>query len=307
MLPAPRDNLRGIAWILFSVLAASGMSVAVRELSGGLDSRMIVLLRATLSSAAILALLATLPRLRASLRFTRPATHITRGLLIALSTHLGFYTLAEIPLATAAILFFTAPIFATILAGPLLGEHVGPRRWAAVAAGFAGALIILRPGVGDLHPAMLAALGSSAFFAIALLQSRGLAEADGPFSAFTSSVIITALATLPFMSGGWGLPPTGFAWAITGLLVITGAARGIADIQAYRHGEASILGPITYLRLVLVGLAGYLFYGEIIDGPTLIGAAIIIASTLYISQRAARQAQNRRRAASAAEIVPSSR
>ncbi|MEO0911692.1 MAG: DMT family transporter, partial [Pseudomonadota bacterium] len=174
----------------------------------------------------------------------------------------------------------------------------------AVLAGFAGALIILRPGFQELHPAMLAALGSSALFAIALLQSRGLAEADGAFSAYTSSVIITTIISLPLMSGGWGLPQTGLTWGLVLLLTATGVARGVADIQAYRHGEASLLGPITYLRLVLIGGAGYLLYDEIIDGPTLLGAAIIIAATLYIARR---EAQNRRRARKAAEIVPSSR
>ncbi len=303
----PRDNLRGIVWILFSVVTASIMSVAVRELSASLDSRMIVLLRSALAAAAIFAALAVSRHLRAQIRFSRPMSHITRGIFIALSTHLGFYTLASIPLATASILFFTGPIFATILSGPMLGDHVGPRRWAAVLIGFLGALIILRPGISELHPAMLAALGSSALFALALMQSRGLAEADGPLSTYTSSTVITALISLPIVGDGWQMPPDGIAWVLTALIILTGTGRSIGDIQAYRYGEASILGPIVYLRLVLVGGAGYVLYNEVIDGPTFLGAAIIISASLYIARREARLAQNRRRARKAADIVPSSR
>lgn len=302
-----RDNLRGVAWILVSVAGASIMSVAVRELSGAIDSRMIVLLRSGLSMGAIVALLAVVPRLRGQMRFSRPGLHLLRGTLIGASTHLGFYTLAHIPLAMATVLFFTGPIFATLLSGPLLGDKVGPRRWAAVLAGFVGALIILRPGIGAMHPAMLAALGSSALFAMALILSRGVAQADGPVSTFVSSVAITTVMTLPVMGDAWELPSGALAWGVVGVLVVTGGLRNVADIEAYRHGEASIVGPITYLRLVFIGGAGYVLYNERIDGPTVVGAVIIIAATLYIARRERRIAQNLRRARSAAEIVPSSR
>ncbi len=304
--PHQTDNLRGILWILGSVVAASAMSVGVRELSYSLDSRMIVLLRAGLTTAAILAVIAASGAFRRKLTFTRPGLHLFRGTLIAVSTHLGFYALAHVPLATVSVLFFTAPIFATLLTGPMQGEYVGPRRWAAVIAGFMGAVIILRPTTG-FDPAMLAALGSSLLFAIALLLSRRLAEADGPTSAYVSSVVVTVIVTIPVMGDAYALPQTGFVWLIVLVVLVTGAIRGVADIEAYRHGEASILGPITYLRLVLVGLAGYILYDEVVDGPTWIGAAIIIGAALYIARREALAAQNRRRARKAAEIVPSSR
>ncbi|QPH53290.1 DMT family transporter [Pontivivens ytuae] len=277
------DNLRGLGWMLFSVASASAMSVGVRVVSLEIDSRMIVTLRAGLTTLILLVLL---PLLWRRLRITSWRDHIVRGALIGVSTHLGFYTLAEIPLATATVLFFTAPIFATILAALFQNERVGPRRWAAVAAGFIGAAIILRPGFNALHPAMLAALASSLLFAIALSMSRRVATADGPFSAFVSSVVVTLVLSLPLAAPVWSLPHSTLGWSIMALVVATGAMRNIADIQAYRYAEAGLLAPVTYLRLVLIGLAGYVLFGEVIDSYTGVGATLIVVSTLYIAHRA---------------------
>ncbi|MEL7275512.1 MAG: DMT family transporter [Pseudomonadota bacterium] len=283
--PAHRDNLRGLTWILFSVIASSAMSVAVRPVSLEVDSRMVVMLRAGITCGLLLVAIPLIWRYRDRMRFSRPRDHLIRGALIAFSTHLGFYTLASIPLATASVLFFTAPIFATLLAMAVHGERVGPRRIAAVGAGFAGALIILRPGFRTFEPAMLAALGSSLLFALALTMSRGLARADGPMSTYVSSVVVTAVISLPLAAPVLALPVSTYAWVATAVLVVAGGARGVADIQAYRYGDAAVLAPVTYLRLVFVGIAGYLMFDERIDGPTLLGAAIIVTATLYIAQR----------------------
>jgi drug/metabolite transporter (DMT)-like permease len=223
---APRDNKRGLLWALVSVLGASLMTLAVRGVSLELDSRMVVMFRAGLTSLILIAGIILLSRLRRDLRFSKPGMHLLRGTLIGISTNLGFYTLANIPLATATVLFFTAPIFATILGALLHGEKVGPRRIAAIAAGFLGALVILRPGFEAFHPAMLAALGSSALFSIALTLSRNLANADGAVSTYFSSVVITVLATLPIALPVWQVPTTGITWFAVAVLVITSAVRG---------------------------------------------------------------------------------
>jgi drug/metabolite transporter (DMT)-like permease len=284
--PGP-DNALGVGWMLFSVVTASAMTVAARELSTEMDSRMVVLLRAGLTLIAVLPLLA-LPSIRRGLRLSRPRLHLQRGLLIGVSTHLGFHAIATLPLATATVLFFTAPIFATVLAGPINGERVGPRRWAAVGAGFLGALIILRPGVGSFEPAMWGALLSSLMFATALSLSRGLAEADGPVSAYLSSVVLTVLVSAPLAAPVWTLPSDGFAWTVVAVLVLTSAARGLGDLQAYRYGEASVVGVVAYLRLVLIGAAGWWLFAETPDAPTLLGGAVIVGATLYIAHRARR-------------------
>jgi len=277
--------MRGLIWAVVSVVGASAMTLGVREVALDLDSRMIVMFRAGLTSIALLVALALLPRLRRQMRFSRPWQHLFRGALIGVSTNLGFYTLANIPLATATVLFFTAPIFATIFAALVHHERVGPRRGFAAVAGFCGALVILRPGFAAFHPAMLAALGSSLLFAIALTLSRKLANADGALSAYVSSVLITAIVTLPLALPVWKIPASPVIWSAIGIVIVASAIRGVADIQAYRFAEAASLAPVAYLRLVLIGVGAWVLFGQGIDLATWIGAAIIIASTLYIAHR----------------------
>lgn len=286
-LPVPgSDNLRGGMWMLFSVVTASAMTLAARELTSGMGSRMVVFLRAAVVVVALAPLLAV-PRFRRMMRFSRPWLHLARGGLIGVSTQLGFYSIAHMPLAAATVLFFTAPIFATLLAGPVNGEKVGPRRWAAVGAGFLGALIVLRPGAGDFEPAAVAALVSSLMFAAALSMSRGLAEADGAPPAYVSSVVLTALVGLPLALPVWSLPGDAAGRAVLAVLMLTSTARGIGDRQAYRLGEASVTGVISHLRLVLIGAAAWWLFGEVPGAATWIGGAVIVASTLYIARRAA--------------------
>ncbi len=290
-LPVPpvqeRDNKRGILWILLSVFAASVMTLTVRQLAAEFDSRLIVLFRSVLTMGLLGVLVILFSPLRRNLRFSKPWLHIARGTAIGISTHLGFYTIASIPLATATVLMFTAPVFATLISVVIHGEKIGPRRIAAIAVGFIGALIILRPGGAPLQLGMLSALASSMLFATALSMSRPIAEADGPLSAFTSSVVLTAIISVPLAAPVWAVPTDIGAWLAIGLLIIGGGLRNLADLQAYRHAEAAVLAPITYLRLVLIGTAAYFLFGESPDTPTLIGAAIIISSTLYVARREA--------------------
>ena len=284
--PAPvRDNWRGLKWMLVSVLASSAMTLAARFASQDMDSRMVVLARGGLTLMAMLALFALSSNLRRKLQFTDVRAHLIRGILIALSTQMGFYTISVIPLATTTVLFFTAPIFATLLAILIHGETIGPRRIGAIAVGFAGVLIILRPGFDTLELGLITAIGSSLTFAMALTMSRNLSNADGPISTYFSSVVIMVIVSVPIAAPVFTLPELPATWLALIALVVTSSIRGIGDIEAYRHADAALLTPITYLRLVFIGLGAYAFFDETIDHPTLIGAAIIISATLYIAQR----------------------
>lgn len=282
-----QNNMRGLVWALVSVVGASLMTLAVRGVALELDSRMIVMFRAGIATLAVLAGVILFSRLRRELRFSRPMLHLLRGTLIGVSTNLGFYTLAHVPLASATVLFFTAPIFAALWGALLHGERVGPRRIAAIAAGFLGALVILRPGFGTFQPAMLAALGSSALFSVALTLSRNLANADGALSAYFSSVVITVFVTLPVVWPVWQMPSDPLTWFAIAVVVVASAVRNVADIQAYRFAEAASLAPIAYLRLVLIGFGAWILFDQTIDLPTWIGAVIVIAATLYIARREA--------------------
>lgn len=283
------DNAHGLRWMLFSVLSSSAMTIAARYASWELDSRLVVLYRAGLTLLAVAVALMIWPALRHRLKVTRWRDHLMRGLLIAISTHLGYYTIANVPLATTTVLFFTAPIFATVLAVMLHGETIGPRRMAAIAAGFSGALIILRPGFDAIEIGLITAILSSLTFALALNMSRNLSRADGPLSVYVSSMVFTMLLSIPIAAPVMAMPDLPMTWIALIAITITGSLRGVADIQAYRYAEAALLAPVTYLRLVFIGLGGFFLFDETVDIYTAIGAIIIIGATLYITRREAAQ------------------
>ena len=288
------DNLRGMGWMGISVLGASLMAIAVRGVSHEISSNMIVFYRAAIILAFMLAALAMSRKTRQAMRFSRPWLHVLRGSLIGFATMMGYYTIATIPLATGTVLFFTAPIFATLINMFLHGERVGPRRITAIVLGFLGAVIVLRPDVGRIEPGMVTAIGSSMCFALALSLSRNLARADGAVSTFCSSIFFTVLVSLPLAARDFQVPELGWTWIALSAVVVSTVVRGYADIVAYNLAEAAVLAPLTYMRLVLIGVAAYFVFGEVPDTATYIGAAIIVGSTLYIAQR---QAALRRKAA----------
>lgn len=282
-------NAEGALWILVSVAGATAMTLAVRYLAPDVHTVMLAFLRSLLALVTVLPFLWRRGGNRRPVRITAWKLHVARGLMLAIALNTGFYAIWKLPLAVAAILFFLAPVFATVLAGPLLGEQVGPRRWGAIAAGFVGTLIILRPGFGSFDPAMLAALGSSMAFAAALMLGRIISDRDGTDGIFVSSSVIVAVATLPPALFHWKLDLELWQWAAVAVLVFGSSLRTYADIRAYAVGDAGFIAPFTYLRLVTVGGAGYVLFGEAVDGPTLLGGTIIIAATLYIAIRERRK------------------
>ena len=284
-------NLRGALWMLASVLGATGMTVFVRMLSADMHTAMIAFLRSAVGLAFLAPLLLRADGGRGALRMRRPHAHLLRGALIAAALNLGFYAIWKLPVAIATILFFLAPIFSTALAPAMAGETVGPRRWAAVLAGFAGALIVLRPGLAPFDPAMLAALGSSLCFALALMIGKRLSAEDGSDAVFASSALLTAALTLPPALLAWSLPETLWLWGLVLALSAMSSLRGYADIRAFAVGEASVVAPVSYLRLPAIGLAGWLLFGETLDLWGLVGGAVIVGATLYIMLRERRLAK----------------
>lgn len=280
------DNMAGASWIVASCIGATVMTISIRMVADDMDSRMIAYLRCALG-LWILAPWVIDGGWR-DLRFSNPLLHLLRGALMAGALNLGFYAIATLEMATATILFFLAPIFATALAGPILAEQVGLRRWSAVAAGFVGAVIILRPGFAGLEWGMLAGVASACCFSISLLLSKILGPVDGARSVLLSSTLVAAVLTLPIAAPVWSMPSSAEIWFWMGVLVLSSSLRMYADIRGYSLGEAGFLAPFAYLRLLFVGLAGWLLFTEIPDGWTLLGGTVIVGATLYIAHRESR-------------------
>jgi drug/metabolite transporter (DMT)-like permease len=269
------------------------MNAAVKLLGARYPANEIVWARFT--GHLIVMLLVFLPQYGSQLFATRrPAVQIGRGLLMLVGNTLFVIAIAHVPLATASAIGFTAPLIVTALAGPLLREHVGIRRWSAVLIGFAGALVIIRPGSGlpggaFSNPMLLLLLLGSATHALYLIATRWIGRYDDPstsivFSALIGSLVMTL--ALPF-SFVWPRDP--FDVAMLCGLGLIGAAGHYLVIRAFRDGPAAVIAPLSYVELIGTATLGYLIFDNFPDLWTWTGAAVIIASGIYIAFRERRR------------------
>ncbi len=221
----------------------------------------------------------------AVVRTRRLGLQLLRSLLLLGATFFFFLAVKYIPLATATSIGFVGPLFVTALSVPLLGEKVGPRRWAAVVFGFGAVLVIIRPGAEVLHWAVVLPLLVAACFAFYQITTRILSRSDGSittlfYSGTVGAVVMTLL--LPFQE--WQAPTAG-GWAIMACLGLTGSIGHLVMIRAFTVAPASSLAPFSYLQLVWATLLGFAAFADLPDLWTLIGALMLAASGLYVLYR----------------------
>jgi drug/metabolite transporter (DMT)-like permease len=201
----------------------------------------------------------------------------------------GFWALVHLPLVQAVALSYTTPLFVTVGAALLLGEVVRARRWTAVAVGFLGVLVILRPGLVPLTPASVAALASAGLAASAAISIKILARTESAEAIVIYMVLIMTPLSLLAAAPVWAWP----SWHTTAWLVLTGFFGTSAHwclTHAYKLGDASALTPITFAQLPVVAILAWWLFGEPVDVWTIGGAGIICGSTLYIVHREAQLA-----------------
>ncbi len=222
--------------------------------------------------------------LRRLVRTRHPRLQFIRSAMHFMAAFCAFLALRYLPLAEATAIAFLWPLLACVLSVPILGERVGRWRWAAIFVGLAGALIIIRPGLGVVHWAAFLALGMAAAYAAYHVLTRRVGAAD-PFmtSLFymgTVGVVVTT-ATLPFI---W-MPPDQTQWLLLATLGLSGATSHFCVIQALQNAAASTLAPFGYIHLVSATLLGYVIFDALPDGPTIVGALIIVLSGLFLFYR----------------------
>lgn len=223
-----------------------------------------------------------------ALRTRRPGAHVLRAGLLFVALLLFFEALQSLPLAEAIAVAFTAPLFVTALAGPVLGERVGPRRWAAVIVGFIGALIMVRPGTAAFQPEALLIVGSAFCFSLLVLLTRRLTRTESTVSLLTYSTLLAGALSVPFLAQVWR-PPTSEDLGLFVLLGIVGGVAAFLVILAYRNAPASVLAPFDFTSLIWGALLGWLIWQEQPDAPVWIGAAIVALAGLYVTRREALQ------------------
>ncbi|MEA2755838.1 MAG: hypothetical protein QOJ54_2127 [Aliidongia sp.] len=275
-------TMRALCWAGGAALAFSLMGFLAKDLGRRHSPIQVAFFRSSFGMLPLLPIF--LANGFGALRTARPMQHLCRGLVGVTGMFLGFYAVVRLPLATSTAISFTTPLYMIFMAVLFLGEQVRWRRWSATLIGFAGILVIVRPFEGTIDPAELLALASAFISSIAITLVKKLSGTEPSVTiVFYLSLIATICSAVP----------TYFVWQAPGgfdlfLFLLTGLAGGTGQIlitQAYFEGEATLVAPVDYLRLLFAILFGYLAFGEVPTRYTLIGSTIIIGSTLYIAHR----------------------
>ncbi|WP_332681295.1 DMT family transporter [Bosea sp. (in: a-proteobacteria)] len=267
-----------------AVVCFSLLDAAAKWLGSSMQAMQVVTARYVVSVALVSIVLNPWTRPGIA-RTRRPWLQGFRSLLLLVSTALNFFALNYLQLAETISIMFATPFLVALLAGPLLGEWAGPRRMAAIAVGFLGVLVVTRPGLGGLHPAALLSVCGAFCYAFYSLSTRMLAASDSSETTMFYSGIVGVVVMLPLLPLFWSWPTDGLSWL---LLICTGVFGTIGHwllILAHRRAPATVLSPFIYSQIIwMVGL-GWLVFGQIPDRYTLLGAAIVIASGLYLLYR----------------------
>ena len=221
----------------------------------------------------------TRPRLLHSNRF---ALQVCRSVLLLLSTVLNFFAVKYLPLTQNLSIQFAMPLLVTLLAGPLLGEWAGPRRLVAVAVGFGGVLVVARPGSGALPPEALLTVASTVCYSLYAIMTRMLAAYDPPATTMTYSGLAGVVLMTPVLPFIWTTPTSLPVWTVLLMTGLFGAVGHGLLTLAHARAPAPVLSPFIYSQLLWSTALGYVLFGDLPDRWTIVGAAIVIASGLYL-------------------------
>ena len=275
---------RGILLICSAFLLFACLDTSAKVLSRDLDTLQIVWSRFV--GHAVLVILVLMPRKGTRVFATSNLRlQIARSVLLVMSTLLNFTAVSYLPLTTTASIFFTAPLLVAALSVPLLGETVGWRRWSAIAVGFIGVLVIIRPGTAEVHWAIGLCLCNALVAALYNIATRKLAARDHSDTTSLYSPLVGAVIFLPVLPYVWSAPETATQWLLLiGLGVFGGVGHWLVII-AHRYAGASVLAPFTYSAILWMTISGYLVFGDLPDQWTVVGALIVVASGLYVFHR----------------------
>lgn len=281
----PRNpNVSAALAMLAAVGLFSLMDAGLKLLSARYPPLQVAALRGAASLPFVLAWALTTVAARTLLRVRWPL-HLLRGALAVMMMAAFVYAVRVLPLSTAYSIFFVAPLLITALSVPILRERVGPRRWTAIAIGLLGVLVVLRPaGTGTLSLAGLAILVAACAYAASAVTVRVLGRSDSTQAMVLWVMVLLSLGAGALAAPGW-IAIRAADWLPIGGVGLAGALGQVAITEAFRRGEASLIAPLEYTALIWgVGL-DLLLWQVLPDGITWIGAAIIVASGLYLLRR----------------------
>lgn len=281
---AKPSNLPAIGFMLFAVVMFALMDAGLKLLAPHYPPLQVAALRGMASFPFVLVWVLWTVSARSLLRVHWPL-HLLRGVL-GIAMMVGFvYGLRTMPLSTAYAITFVAPLLVTAMAGPLLGEKAGPRRWTAIVIGLIGVLVILRPtGEGMMTGGGLAILVAAICYAAGAITVRLLAQRDSIQAMVLWFVVLLSLGAGLMALPNWMALQPGDLWVIAGVGV-SGSLAQVALTEAFRRGEASLIAPFEYTALVWGVCLDLALWGVLPDSVTWIGAGIIVASGFYLLRR----------------------
>ncbi len=283
------NTSRGIGLFIASQFVGSLVDTPAKYLlAHGVPLSMVVFFRYVIAFSILYAVF--IARREMPKRSQHIRVNILRGLLLTSSTFLNFYSLAQMPLAVVMSINFAAPLISCALAPFLLGEKVGPRRWAAVVVGFIGVLIVMRPGGAAFQLAMLTSLANALVIALYQIFTRRAGAGDDPETGLTWVFAVGAIITACIVPFHWQTPATNLLPIIL-LMGSCGLITHLIISHALRLAPASLLAPFIYLNIIWITIFGIVIFGDWPDQLTVLGSMIIIGSGIYVWWRERVRAQ----------------
>jgi drug/metabolite transporter (DMT)-like permease len=286
-LPAPGDTrarLIGIALMCAALFCFAILDTTAKWLTGHLPTLQVVWAR--YASHFLIGFIFVNPwTVKGLFETRRPWLQLGRSALLFLSTAINFISLNYLQLDETTAIMFTTPFFIALFAGPILGEWIGWRRWIAILVGFAGALVVIRPGTGALHPTAFLSLAGACCYALYNISTRALAPYDSTQTTITYSALVGVLVASIPLPWVWQTPTEPL---VIGGMVTVGLFGLIGHtclIIAHRFAPAGVLAPFIYFQIIWVSATSFAVFGHLPHFWTIAGALIVIASGLYLLYR----------------------
>ncbi|GAB4239693.1 MAG: DMT family transporter [Methyloligellaceae bacterium] len=270
-----------LAVTLFSALDAAAKYLVS---AAGMPVMQVVWIRFLFHALFTIAVLGplALPRI---MRSTRPGMQFLRSAFLLGATACNFTAVKYLQLDQTVTIFFLTPLVVAGLAGPLLGEWIGWRRMLAILTGFLGVILVMRPGFGGIHWAIVFSFGATLTYSLYNIATRYLASHDSHEILQFYTPLVGLICLLPFAFTGWVWPADAVSWAFLISLGLTGGLGHWLLIIAHRHAPAPVLAPFVYVGLISMIILGYVIFGDIPTWWTLAGGAVVIGSGLYLYYR----------------------
>lgn len=278
---ARRTRLVGIALMCAALMCFASLDTTAKYLTRDLPTAQIVWARYFANVVIVSIFLNPIAR-PGVMRSSRPWLQIVRSMLLLMSTAMNFIAVRYLQLAETMSINFMMPLLVALIAVPLLGEKLEMRRLAAVIVGFAGILVITRPGFGTVHPAVFVTMAGCVAYAFYAITTRMLAAHDSAETTLFYSGLAGVLLLAPVLPWVWETPTHWSTWLLMGTMGVYAALGHYLLILAHQRAPAAVLAPFVYTQLLwMVGL-GWLVFRDIPDRFTVIGGLIVAGSGLYL-------------------------